>query len=110
MQHNQRALPFLPCDGRALPALRQKRTPMAAAPNPRLAWAVPRLCLVAGVVGAGVRVVAAGGFGIPWDALAFASITGGVAAAAATLLLTCWASVAAPVVVGWARASGGAAG
>jgi len=90
--------------------LRQERTPMAVPSNPRLARVVPWLCLAVGIVGAGVRDVAAGGFGISWDALAFASTTGGVAAASATLLLTCWASVAAPVVVGWARASGGATG
>ena len=90
--------------------LRQPRKPKPASSNPRLARVVPWLCLAAGIVGAGVRIGVADGFGIAWDAMAFATITGGIAAAAATLLLTCWASVAAPVVVGWARASGGAAG
>ena len=88
--------------------LRQPRT-TDPAPNPRLARVVPWLCLAAGMVGAGSRIVGAGGFGIRWDALVFATVTGGIAAAAGTLLLTCWATVAAPRMIGWARASGGAA-
>ena len=71
-------------------ALRQPRTRQPHRPSPRLARALPWLCLIAGAVGAGVRVLAAGGFGVAWDALAFAAITGGLAAAAAMVLLACW--------------------
>ena len=68
--------------------LRQPRT-TDPAPNPRLARVVPWLCLAAGMVGAGSRIVGAGGFGIRWDALVFATVTGGIAAAAGTLLGNC---------------------
>ncbi len=75
-------------------ALRRQRTPQERRTPTRLAPALPWLCLVAGSVGAGVRVLADGGFGIAWDALAFAAITGGLAAAAAMLLLACWGHAA----------------
>jgi hypothetical protein len=70
--------------------LRRPRTPQTYQPSTPLARALPWLCLLAGGMGAGVRVIADGGFAIAWDALAFAAITGGLAAAAAMLLLACW--------------------
>ncbi len=91
-------------------ALRRTRTPQPLRRPTRLARALPWLCLVGGAVGAGVRIMGDGGFGIAWDALAFAAITGGLGAAAAVLLLACWGHAAVPRVVGWARAGSGAAG
>jgi hypothetical protein len=93
-----------------LAALRQHRTLKPPVPQPGLARVVPWLCLAASAAGAGVRIIAGGGVRAPWDALAFAAFTGGIGAAAATLLVVCWCTAAAPRVVGWARAGSGAAG
>ena len=90
--------------------LRQARTPQPRRGQSHLARVLPWLCLGAAAIGAAVRIVADGGFGIAWDALAFAGITGGATAAAAVLLLACWGRAVGPRMVGWARAGGGAAG
>jgi hypothetical protein len=90
--------------------LRLTRTPQPHRRRTRLARALPWLCFGAAAIGAGVRIVADGGFGIAWDALAFAGITGGITAAAALLLLVCWGRAVVPRMVGWGRAGGGAAG
>jgi hypothetical protein len=88
-------------------ALRLPRTPAPAPGSRRLARALPWLCLAAGVLGAVARVLASGGLGADADAMAFATLTGGLGAAGAALLLACWARA---VVVGWSRAGGGATG
>jgi hypothetical protein len=90
--------------------LRRPRIAQAHRVPTRLARAVPWLVGGAAAVGAGARIVTDGGFSLAWDALAFAGITGGIGAATATLLVACWGAVAVPRVVGWVRASGGAAG
>jgi len=90
--------------------LRRARTPQPRRGHSRLARVLPWLCLGAAAIGATVRIFADGGFGIAWDALAFAGITGGATAVAAVLLLACWGRAVGPRMVGWARAGGGAAG
>jgi hypothetical protein len=90
--------------------LRLPRTPQPLRRRTRLALALPWLCLGAAAIGAGVRIVADGGFGVAWDALAFAGITGGATATAGVLLLACWGRAAGPRMVGWGRAGSGAAG
>jgi len=90
--------------------LRLTRTPQPHRRRTGLAQALPWLCLGAAAIGAGVRIVADGGFGIARDALAFAGITGGITAAAALLLLASWGRAVVARMVGWGRAGGGAAG
>ncbi|MCA0295887.1 MAG: DUF4184 family protein [Actinobacteria bacterium] len=91
-------------------AVRHPRTPATPVPDPRPARVVAALCVAAGLAGAGYRLVAAGAPAIGWDTFAFQSLTGGIGAASVVLLLSCWALALAPRMVGWARASGGAAG
>ena len=75
-------------------ALLRKRTPQPPVVITALARTMPWLCLVAGTVGAGLRIVADGGVSRAWDAVAFSGITGGVGAAVATLLLAAWGQAA----------------
>jgi hypothetical protein len=62
-----------------------------AQPASGLARALPWLAAAAGLLGAVSRVVIAGGLGIGGRAVVFAMLTGGIAAAAATVAVACWA-------------------
>lgn len=95
----------------ALAAWRRPRTRGEGdAGHPALARSLPWLVGAAGLAGGVARVLASGGFGLPWDAIAFAGLTGGIGVAALTLLAVCWGVALAPRMVGWARAGGGATG
>lgn len=69
-----------------------RRTPVAPADRPAsvVAGLLPWLACAAGVLGAGSRLAAAGGLGIGGRAVVFAVLTGGMAAAVATVVVTCW--------------------
>ncbi len=60
-------------------------------PAPVVARLLPWLATAAGLLGAVARLAASGGPGIGGRAVVFAVLTGGIAAAGATVAVTCWA-------------------
>lgn len=71
-------------------AARAQRSRMPLTRPSRAAAALGWACAAAFAAGAAARVTQAGGVSIGPNALAFASLTGGIAAAGTTLLVACW--------------------
>ena len=72
-------------------AYRHPRIAVSDRPAPTIARLLPWLAVAAGALGAVARVATAGGPGIGGRAMVFAVLTGGMAAAGATVAVTCWA-------------------